>query len=602
MTKYSDQIMMKLLLFLISLMSSRSLEYGLPKSKLTLNKDHLSLALKNPQSSLPDVQRYPEFSNINSSKESVVISVIRGGATQKVQLPERKRRFSFAIKRNEVPCFIYMSVMMFLFIYVYTTVRDTKDTLLVSNCGAESIPFLKMYGVMPSAFLFIIFYSKLSLVCDKHVLFYATLLPFFAFYAIFAFFLYPNKESLHLALNGSFAGTLGPVANLIRFWTFSLYFIFSELWASAGVPLLFWQVANDITSVSQAKRFYPLFAVTGNLAPIASGHIMSMLVHKQKLQGLDFGSTLKRIAMIKLGAGFIISILYKLIYKEARAKFMPPASELIANPNKSLHNEEEKGKAIRSKEKMAKIKSVRSNPSLKESVIILAQSKELKSIAFMVLGYNICIELTEVLWKGLLRKVHTSESSYMEYMSSFSQKVGCIALALQLIAPTVISKLGWTAASQLTPLTMLGLALPFFFTVMVSRKRPESMPITLALQIGTWQNIVNKVAKYSMFDPLKEMAYIPLGPDAKTKGKASIDVLGARLGRSTAACLQQILVMMTGGILECAAFLGAFYVGIVVLWISSINDLGKMFNQVEKVNHKKGGNNQRRLSKFLTKR
>lgn len=43
----------------------------------------------------------------------------------------------------------------------------------------------------------------------------------------------------------------------------------------AGVPLLFWTCANEVTSISQAKRFYPLFAILGNLAPIASGQTMT---------------------------------------------------------------------------------------------------------------------------------------------------------------------------------------------------------------------------------------------------------------------------------------------------------------------------------------
>ena len=50
----------------------------------------------------------------------------------------------FPIDTWEMPKFFSMSLMMFMIIYIYTTVRDTKDTLVVSTCGAESITFLKV--------------------------------------------------------------------------------------------------------------------------------------------------------------------------------------------------------------------------------------------------------------------------------------------------------------------------------------------------------------------------------------------------------------------------------------------------------------------------
>jgi len=153
----------------------------------------------------------------------------------------------FPISKTELPHFTSMSILMFLFIYVFTTVRDTKDTLVVSNCGAEAIPFLKLYGVMPCATAFIIFYSKLSNVMSKQSLFYVTLIPFFIFYGIFAFVLFPMRDTLHFPLvdgsSSGMGGALGSALNLVRYWSFSLYFIVSELWASAGVPLLFWSVS-----------------------------------------------------------------------------------------------------------------------------------------------------------------------------------------------------------------------------------------------------------------------------------------------------------------------------------------------------------------------
>jgi len=186
--------------------------------------------------------------NSASSSEKGASSTTTTTATTKSRRDQHISA-SIPITPAEMPHFASMSVMMFLFIYVFTTVRDTKDTLVVSNCGAEAIPFLKLYGVMPCATAFIVMYSKLSNALGKQTLFYVTLLPFFVFYGVFAFVLFPNRDLIHFPLavaEGAAAaggGALTAATNLMRYWSFSLFFIVSELWASAGVPLLFWQVS-----------------------------------------------------------------------------------------------------------------------------------------------------------------------------------------------------------------------------------------------------------------------------------------------------------------------------------------------------------------------
>ena len=159
----------------------------------------------------------------------------------------------FPIDGWEMPKFFSMSFMMFMIIYIYTTVRDTKDTLVVSACGAESITFLKVYGVLPAATMFMVLYSKLSSIFSKDQLFYVTAMPFFIFYAAFAFVLYPNRDLIHLPVPDDMDERLKYSMSLLYNWSYSLFYIMSELWGSVGVSVLFWQMANEITPVWQVS-------------------------------------------------------------------------------------------------------------------------------------------------------------------------------------------------------------------------------------------------------------------------------------------------------------------------------------------------------------
>lgn len=65
-------------------------------------------------------------------------------------------------------------------------------------------------------------------------------------------------------------------------------------------------------------------------------------------------------------------------------------------------------------------------------------------------------------------------------------------------------------------------------------------PLMAAVLVGAAQNVFSKSAKYSLFDPCKEMAYIPLDQELQLKGKAAIDVVCNPLGKSGGSAIQQV--------------------------------------------------------------
>ncbi len=157
------------------------------------------------------------------------------------------------VRRHEIGKMLALSTMMFLIVFVFSLTRETKDVLIVTNCGAEAIAFLKVYGVIPAATLFMIGYSMLADLYPLSTLFYMISIPFFAFFFLFGFVLYPYRNSIHpLHLQVPESGFSYAVL-LIKYWSFSLYYIVSEVWGSASIPLLFWSCANEITNLEQVS-------------------------------------------------------------------------------------------------------------------------------------------------------------------------------------------------------------------------------------------------------------------------------------------------------------------------------------------------------------
>lgn len=194
-------------------------------------------------------------------------------------------------------------------------------------------------------------------------------------------------------------------------------------------------------------------------------------------------------------------------------------------------------------------------------------------------------------------------------MGNFSSAMGTVTLFMMLIGRAIFQRFGWRTAAMVTP-SMIGFTgLAFFALNMLSGSLGPvaamfgTTPLMLAVFVGAIQNILSKSTKYSLFDPCKEMAYIPLDQESKTKGKAAIDVVGNPLGKSGGAMIQQILIFGVGSLAaatpvsrvyhrkeakniflthECPQYLAAILAGLVFLWLRAANSLATQFEEAMK--------------------
>ena len=142
------------------------------------------------------------------------------------------------------------------------------------------------------------------------------------------------------------------------------------------------------------------------------------------------------------------------------------------------------------------------------------------------------------MWKSIVKRQYPDPLEYQRFMGNFSSVVGISTSLVIFLGVHAIRLLGWRVGALATPLVMAFLGLPFFSSILVGLDSPRTL--SLAVIFGTIQTLLSKTAKYSLFDPTTQMAYIPLDEESKIKGKAAIEVLGSRIGKSGGSFIQQV--------------------------------------------------------------
>ncbi len=492
------------------------------------------------------------------------------------------RKLVWPIHSFEVKKFLPMGIMMFCILFIYTVLRDTKDAILVNapGAGAESLAFAKGIGVTAAAVAFMILYTKAANIFNREGLFYVTALPFLIFFGLFPYAIYPFVDVLHMDISTIHSmqetwPNLRWIIPLVGNWTYTLFYILSELWGSAVLSLLFWQFANAITPVKEARRFYGMFGFIGNFGLLLSGPGIIMVSRYVRSFGLSemetTGLMLKYLMAFVIVAGVIVISTFYWMNR-------------VVLTDKRYYDPEAMGEKKKKKSKL----------SMAESFKEILQSPYLGLIAMLVLAYGVSINLFEGVWKGQIKIAFPSASEYNEVMGGLSTMTGGIAVILMLVGSNLLRSLSWRTCALITPIVLISGILTFFGVIYYNNTQiPEGLSIVEALKqgllnkelivfavlLGLGVNAFGKAVKYSLFDPTKEMAYIPLDPELKVKGKAAVDVIGGRGGKSAGSYIQMGLLTVFAGssLYHLVPIIAPIAIGIVFLWILSVFGLSKKF-------------------------
>ncbi|MCA0254833.1 MAG: AAA family ATPase, partial [Proteobacteria bacterium] len=90
-----------------------------------------------------------------------------------------------------------------------------------------------------------------------------------------------------------------------------------------------------------------------------------------------------------------------------------------------------------------------------------------------------------------------------------------------------------------------------------------------------------KSSKYTLFDSTKEMSYVPLDEQLKTRGKAAADMIGTKLGKSASALLQSMIfvVFPAATYSSISTYLMFVFSIVCVIWIWAVVELNKEYKK-----------------------
>lgn len=487
------------------------------------------------------------------------------------------RLYLWPVHNHELRKLIPMLLIFFLVSFDYNVLRTMKDTIVMyaPSSGAEVLPFLKVWAMFPGTLLMTFIFTRLSNRFSRLTVTYIMLSGFLLYFLLFVAFMYPYREMLEPTTLVSTLQQWLPMSFkwpilMFQNWIFTSFYVMSELWSNIIFFVLIWGFANQVTRLSEAKRFYGLFGVGANLSGVLAGQASVYLSRLNYNPDLFYGATKWEQSMLFLvsmviAAGVALMLLLRWMYNNVL--------------NDPVYYDPSEAKAEG---------RLQGRLSMRETFRYLLRSRYLLFLALIVISYNMVMNLSEVIWKFEAKELFTQQNEYNIYMNQVSTIIAIFAtLSAMFISGNAIRVFGWTFTAMLAPAILMITSVGFFGFFFFKAYSPDPTmflmgisPLAMVVFMGTSQNVACRAAKYSVFDATKEMAFVPLSPECKLNGKAAIDGVCSRLGKTGGSVIHQALLLSLASFTASAPIVAALLFATIIIWMVAVRVVGSEFSAI----------------------
>ena len=485
------------------------------------------------------------------------------------------RTIFWPIHRHELKKFIPMASLMFCVLFSQNVLRIIKDSIVIAEISAEVTSFAKVYCVTPAAAIFVIVYAKMVNTYSFERI-HNYLLGFFViFFAFFSFVIYPNAAAFHMdparmenlmMLHPHFKWYIALVGN----WSYIVFYVLAELWPNIFYILLFWQFANEITTTEEAGRFYTLFSLVGNSSLIIVGFMIMNIASEASFLQNYFNETSSNLVLVQ---GATLTVVVSSIISVFLVRFV--CKNVMTDPRLYL--------------KAKSDNTTRTKMGLKESFKYIARSKYLWLLLICSAAFGLSMNLVEAVFKAKMKELYSTVNAYAEFNGLYILWTGVAIMVMTIIGNNIMRNHGWFVAAVITPVMIMVTGVMFFVLVVFDNEiftlfnnAMIMTPLAMAVSVGAIQNILAKGTKYSIWDTSREMLYIPLDNELRTKGKAAVDVVSSKIGKSSSGLIQSMLFVLipSATYTSISPFLMVVFVIVCVAWIYAVR---KIFHEYKKL-------------------
>ena len=486
----------------------------------------------------------------------------------KSEFAGKLRQALWPIYPHELHKFALTSLLMFSILFNQNILRILKDSVLIPEISAEITSFAKVYCVTPCAAIFVVLYARLVNSFSFNQIFSYLTLFFVSFFLLFGLIIYPNVDAFHPD-----AASIDSLVKayphfkwyilLVGHWSSVLFYVLCELWPNIFYVLLFWQFTNDITTTNEAKRFYSFFSLFGNSSMIVVGLIMMYLASKNSILNRYFVGTEEKVVLV--GTTIVLIALFACL------------SVYLVGALCKMHNASPRPKTQRPK------------LGVVESFRYILRSRYLWLLLICSASFGLTMNLVEVVWKDCMKKVYSSVNEYAEFNGMFVAWTGVVIMILTVVGGYILRSYSWLIAAMITPIIILSTGAIFFALVVFDEIFVDMLksiiitsPVAIAIFVGTIQNVLAKGAKYSIWDTSREMLYIPLDSELKSKGKAAVDVISSKIGKSFAGIVQTVIftIVPTATYSSISSILMSVFIIVCVAWICAVKEISREYENL----------------------